>query len=318
MSWARATAALARVDYMLTYALVGFVGRVFERYFSRSDTLVVAAVVIGVTARGAGGQTGGSLRRVSAVLIANGVLAGMPAASATETSATVLVLHWLLSTSTVILLPTLAAPFTEEQVLTQISRIVLFAYAENAMFLTQMMHTDYVLAALAALVLHAARGGGGGGGAVGIATRALGMLATNVIVTALMRGTAGDALEIAVLLSALVLLDHLQPWLEAAGELRDYAAWKASALITTRLAGAPRDAVLGALGAAIGVACGAQSALGKRLRYDAIIDVGILVMAGVVISAVETTVRAMPSSLVWVVLLAVVNVVHVVLGAAVT
>jgi hypothetical protein len=316
--WARVTAALARVDYMLTYGLVTFVDRVFATYFSRVDIVLVAAVAAAVTAHGkrAGvlGQTGESVRRVAAILLANGVLASLPAASASETSGTVLVLHWLLSTAAAVLLPTLAAPFATDEVLAQVASLTLFAYAENASFITRALHADYVLAALAALALHAAHGVAGAGGALGVALRALGMLATNVLVSALLRGTAGDALEVAALLGALVVLDHLRPWLEAAGELRDYATWKASTLAAARLAGSPRDAVFGAVAGAVGLACGLRDA--ARLRFDAVIDVGVLVAANVAFAAAEDAVRALPASLVWVALLAVVNVVHVALAAS--
>lgn len=321
--WQRVAAALCRMDYMLTYALVQFVNGVLETFFSAEDVLFVALVGTALTSRGdiPLGPTGASVRRVSAVLLANGVQTGLPGAFARETSGVLLVLHWLVATCAVVLLPTLLAPFTSDEVLGQVSRLVLFTYAENSAFITAGLHLDYVLAALAALVLYAVGTRVASAGAAEQAVlRALSMLATNVVVSSLLHGSAGDALEIAWLVGVLIMLDNLSGWLEAAPELRDYAVWKAAALVGARLEflEVPTDAVLGTVLAVVGFAWAAQraaAAAGFALRYGAMLDLGVLVAANTALGVVERSVRKMPQSIVWVALLGTVNVVHVALDA---
>jgi hypothetical protein len=322
--WARAAAALGRVDYMLTYALVRFVDEVLATYFSAGDVLFVALVATALTCRADAplGPTGASVRRVAAVLLANGVQTGLPSAFARETGDVMLVLHWLVATCAVVLLPTLLAPYTDEQVFAQVSRLVLFTYAENSAYITARLHLDYVLAAVAALALHAAEARAAVAGvAERTVLRALSMLATNVIVSSLLREDTGGLVEIAWLVGALILLDNVAASLAVASELRDYAVWRAAALIGARLEffEAPADAVLGVVLGAVGLAYSAQCAAasaGFVLHYGAMLDLGVLVGANTALGVAERGVRALPPSLVWIALLGTVNVVHIALEAA--
>lgn len=316
------------MDYLLTYTLVGFVQSVLHTFLSPGDARYVALVASALSAFGTSqsgplGQTRASIHKVAVVLLVNSVMSGAPSASLAATSAPVVVLHWMLATATVVLLPTLLSPFTDNDVFQQVSSLVFFMYAENSSFITESLHQDHVLAALAILVLHAVDScRPSAAAAEKVVLRALSMLATNVVVSSLLEASATsthDATEIGWLFAVIILFDNVRLQLHVATELKDYAVWKGASLISERLAfnGVPLDVVCWgclALVAGAHVLRTLAKEVGTELRYGAVVDLGILVAVNAGLSLVKLSVQRMPNSLVWMALLGVVNVVHLVLS----
>lgn len=96
--------------------------------------------------------------------------------------------------------------------------------------------------------------------------------------------------------------------------------WKSAALIAARLRfnGAADDEIIAGL--ALLAAAAHALRLGLRhlhaeLRYDAVIELGVLVVVDTLLATVRRAVEGVPPARVWVLLLATVNVVELALGA---
>lgn len=325
----RVQAMLGRIDYLLTYALVGFVRRVVTRYFAARDTIYIAVVLVTLTSCIHDGthplrKTVQSVHKVSAVLLTDMIMASIPTPSLTDTNLYTVVLSWVLSTAAVVLLPTLLTPLTAVDVAGQISSLVLFMYAENSVFLVWDPTVDLVLPGVALLVLYAAHRRMPQTQAVEhVVLQAMSMLVTNIIVSTVMdvKGTAtDDSIAIAWLICTLVLFENVQQWAELATELKDYATWKAAGLLSARLQfNGVEDQTVLAFVLLMTVAAHVFQ-LGLRqfhseLWYNAIVELGVIVIVNTVLGSVQKHLATTPPQLVWIILLSFVNVIHLVLEA---
>lgn len=323
---------LGRVDHLVTYALVTFVRTLLARFFSLEDTLYLAGTVVvltaGVLARGTGygvlERTAASAHGVGGVLLADAIMSAVPRPATADTGAASVLFHWTLSTASVILVPTLLTPVLRDDTAAKVSQLVLFMYAENSGFITRDAQVNHVLPVLALFVLCAARAREASPAppVLAVVLRALAMLATNVVISTMLDDGATsthDATEIAWLVAVLILFENVQRRFEVAGELKDYAVWKASTLVAARLAlaGVPPDAVLfGALlfTAAAHALQAAVAAGGGLMRYDAVVQLGALVGVNAALAAVQAAMAATPPAVVWILLLSVLNAVHIALA----
>ena len=324
--WSQLQSMLGRMDYLLTYSLVQFMQKVIQRFLSAQDIFYVAVVLVVCSARvtkvGSVGQSLYSLHKVAAVLLADTIMGAVPSPSGEHTSLFQLVVFWVLSTAAVVLVPTLLAEFTREEVSSQVSSLIFFMYAENSSVLTSDLEIDKVLPMLALLCLYFIRGRQPDAeGVERTVLQALSMMGTNVIISTLVTtsdATSSDMIEIAWLVGVLILFDNLEPWLDVAAELKDYALWKASTLLLARLLFRQIDLESIVLGVLLCIALAYALQLGLRslhyeLRYNAMIQLGVLVALNATLQAVQHSIQHLPHSIVWVVILSVVNVVHVML-----
>ena len=320
------TAALGRVDYLITYSLVTFVGEVIKRYFSSHDivsiALVVTAICQGVEERmlldsSVFKVTIDSMHRVGAILFVNSIMQTVHAASLSDTSMFVLVVSFIVSTGVVIIVPTVVkrAVDNRNDVASQISRLVFFMYAENSVLLTADTEVNRVMPALAIMVLCGLRGCRECASPV-IQTllQAFAMLATNVLVTTLVDSadTASDsATGIAWLVGFMIVLENIAA--RESSDVRDYALWKSSALISIMLAALPREGLIvcgGLLGCVSGLLHWITGASCETLT-----DLGVLLAANTFLDIVRINMQGVSPKLVWIVLLGFANIMHITLAS---
>lgn len=319
---------LGRIDYLITYALVQFVQKVLERTFSSADTLLVAGGVMMLCSAAGEGQRGvlsltaRSCHKVSAVLFAQHLMGLVPSPGGEHTSMFLVVLYWLLATSAVVVLPTLLAPVVTEEAASEVYNLVFFVYAENASFLVHHLHLERELPAIALIVLYGVQSRMPAALGVEVTVlRATSMLATNVLVGTLLATpgtTSAGGVEIGFLVAALIVFDGLAARIPAGGALRDYAVWKGATLVVTHLsvAGVPLDALLLGglfLTAAAHALQEMLAEVGAVLRSDATVQIGVLVSTNVALEKVRGALDGTPVSFSWGILLATVNLVHLLL-----
>lgn len=319
---------LDKADYLITFSLITFTKKAILRFLKEEDTIYIALVTSLLT-----GlfnmqtvftnleNTTQSLHKISSVLLVENVMNNVGSSTLTKTSAFIIVTHLVVTTATLLLIPSFVFVIQDQTVKSEILRLVFFMYAENSVLLTEDLEIDRVLPAVAIIILcilhHMSPKG-----IMKNVCKAISMLMMNVLVTIMIdsNGTAkDDSIQIAWLIGIIVVFENLEILIEELSELKDYAVWKVSTLFSQRLLflGIQQDTIIfGSLFFLI-LTTFIQSFIKQQfqhsLKCNSVNSLILLVLINSMLHYFTQSMQEMPHNIVWMVLISILNVIHVVL-----
>ena len=322
---------LGRMDYLLTLSIATFVQKTVTRFLTSIDILYISLVTsVCTNDRKLNNEEGlrqnrgtltiimFTLHKISSILLIDSVMRYSTQTSPKNTNQHTIVMSYLVSTTLVIFVALIPERYQQTTTGSQVVRLAFFLYAENTSLFTNDAELKRVIPFLALVILlflhnitETEKTAKTPLTAVtGTVVRAFSMLMTNLFITTTLDITDNEStviVDAVWMVGALVIFDNLRGEAPVFTDLKDYAVWKAARQIqqTAHLQITANNndnanvfILLCSVLAIVVLIILQRFAESKQhqLRWDAAIDLNILICVNCVIGAIKEIIQNTPKS----------------------
>lgn len=240
----RVVNAISRIDYLLTYNIVGFIQQRYSQTMHPNDMLYSSLVLVICTYKydfvsdignSITDVLGFIIHKISSIVLTS-QLVGLTNVNDDTTSTFNCIVYWTIITVTVVIISTVNKTSKQTMTGAQVNQLILFMYAENAskLFVDNELRRIIPSIALITLAYMHEMNSVFNEKHMQLFTfllKALSMLVMNILVNTTLGVTDNETttvLDCHWLVVMLIIFDHVEVITQQCTELRDYATWAVS------------------------------------------------------------------------------------------